>query len=388
MMKPVLPPTTTKQTASRGRIGIGRILAILSAFVAAPALAEEPPHSGDLFQHPLYRAYAFGQDDTVIDLGMQPFRFPAGLVMETMRHDLLLTGALKGMGLTVRFHPFLKGSEVHFFLHAGKLEGGTGGDIPTLTACALDRVRVVTLVELDFTSLIASRWMRVSELRGKRIGVSLGTNAHYGLLRALETVGLREGDVNIEDAEVQELPGMLIRKEVDAISSWDIISTLTERRGNGKVLHRVLARGYLYFGAEFTESRPEAVRQLIAAQIRALDWLERTEENLLRAVEWTRKTVRGMTGRDLELSREELARQVARSLRHLGQAPLLPERILDTEGPLFGAVDFLSSHGKLPVPPSPEELQECFQRQTALQVMADPVGYRLDHFDYTERSPE
>lgn len=364
------------------------ILALLAGWgmltMGCLLLADEPQE--DLYQHPLYRNHPFGQDDTVIDLGTQPLWLPAGLILETMRHDRVLADSLKGMGMTVRFHPFLKGADVNFFLHTDKLKGGIGGDVTAITACAKDRVRITSLVELDFTSLIANRWMRVSELRGKRIGVAVGSNAHYGLLRALETVGLKEADVVLEDADVRQLPALLARGKVDAISAWEITSTLAESRGSGKVLHRVMTNGYLYFDDRFAEGHPEAVRQIIAAQLRALSWLDSSEGNLFRAVDWTMTTIREMTGKALELDREEVAREVRHSLRNLDHEVLLPESLLESDGLVSHAIDFLASQGKLPASLSRQELSACFMREPSLHVLTNPAVYHLNRFDYAGES--
>ncbi len=108
------------------------------SYPRGPARAEARSLSAapDLSDHPIYREYEFGQDESVIDLGIQPLWVPAGLISEAMRRDTLLHAALAEQGLRIRFHAFLKGADVNFFLRRGELEVGIGGDMPALTAAA------------------------------------------------------------------------------------------------------------------------------------------------------------------------------------------------------------------------------------------------------------
>ncbi|MBF0175641.1 MAG: hypothetical protein HQL63_02155 [Magnetococcales bacterium] len=82
-----------------------------------------------------YERYIFGPTAETIDFGIQPLWMPVGVILETMRRDSLLREDLRRAGRSVRFHPFFKGSDINRFLHAGKLVGGVGGDLPGIHAC-------------------------------------------------------------------------------------------------------------------------------------------------------------------------------------------------------------------------------------------------------------
>ena len=90
----------------------------------------------DLSNHPVYSNYYFGEDDSVIDIGTQPIGVSPGIIGEILGHDAVLHSALAELGLEIRIHHFLKGSDSNFFLERGDLEVVTGGDMPALIACA------------------------------------------------------------------------------------------------------------------------------------------------------------------------------------------------------------------------------------------------------------
>ena len=120
-------------------------IALLSlASCAGEQSGEERPGSDhasspNLSEHPIYRTYSFGSSDNVVDIGTQPLWVPTCLISEAMRHDNILRDALSERGLEVRFHAFLKGADVNFFLERGELEVAIGGDMPALFVGQRDR---------------------------------------------------------------------------------------------------------------------------------------------------------------------------------------------------------------------------------------------------------
>ena len=117
------------------------IVLLSLASCAGEQAGEERPGSDhasppNLSEHPIYRTYSFGSSDNVIDIGTQPLWVPTCLISEAMRHDNILRDALSERGLEVRFHAFLKGADINFFLERGDLEVAIGGDMPALVAAA------------------------------------------------------------------------------------------------------------------------------------------------------------------------------------------------------------------------------------------------------------
>jgi hypothetical protein len=107
--------------------------------VSAVTAAREP--DGDLARHPLYSKFDFGKPSQRINFGAQPLSVPIGVIGEVMKRDRVLRNALGEIGFEIRFHPFLKGDDINFFLRQGKIDIALLGDMPTImTASAYDIV--------------------------------------------------------------------------------------------------------------------------------------------------------------------------------------------------------------------------------------------------------
>jgi sulfonate transport system substrate-binding protein len=61
----------------------------------------------------------------------------------------------------------------------------------------------------------------VSDLKGKRVGTSLNTWAHYFLTKMARTAGIAEKDVTALALPLPEMPAALKRGDVDAIAIWE-----------------------------------------------------------------------------------------------------------------------------------------------------------------------
>lgn len=77
-------------------------------------------------------------------------------------------------------------------------------------------------VTSDSEALVSKKYTKLEELRGKRVGVAFSSTAHYSLLKALESKGLKGG----RDVEIVNLaPGSQVAAfnggQVDAVYAWD-----------------------------------------------------------------------------------------------------------------------------------------------------------------------
>ena len=144
----------------------------------------------DLSLHPIYSTYDFGEDDNVVDIGIQPLWIPPGIITEVMKRDAVLQRALSEDGMELRFHAFLKGSDANFFLKRGDLEIVIGGDMPALTAAATYDITVTSLIQHGYSSIVARQQMLMTELKGKKVACPFGSNALSALLTSMTVAGL------------------------------------------------------------------------------------------------------------------------------------------------------------------------------------------------------
>lgn len=177
-----------------------------------------------LRDHPDYTSYKFSDENNIIEFGYQPLWIPANVICEVMRRDSTFHKVLEEQGLRIRFHPFYKGSDVNNFMQQGKIDAGVGGDMPALFAIVNSDVSVVAIIQHGFSSIVAKEHYQIQDLRGRRIGIAYGSNAHFYLLQALTDIGMSEEDVKLVPLNVDEMPMALTEGTIEAYSSRSLSS--------------------------------------------------------------------------------------------------------------------------------------------------------------------
>lgn len=340
----------------------------------------------DLHGHPIYRNYEFGADDSVIDMGIQPMWLPTGIISELMRRDGILHAALSRQGLKIRFHPFLKGADVNHCLFRGDLEVGIGGDMPALVAASNGKGHIAALIQLGFSSVVAKRHMLISELRGKRIGYAWGSNAHYALLQTLASAGLKQVDVTLVQLEVIDMPEALEANRIDAFSAWEPTPTIALTRYKDQVvIHRSLTSGYLYFSAAFASRYPQAIEQIVASELRAINWMRRKDRNLLTASRWALSVGEVFSGHKSILVPEQYATLAKNDLLGVASA-VIPYNEFTVGGRLFREFEFLKSIDKIPAEADWAQVKTHFDRSLVKDIISQWKRYRIYTYEYSTGS--
>jgi NitT/TauT family transport system substrate-binding protein len=255
--------------------------------------------------------------------------------------------------------------------------------MPVITAAATLDIIIPTLIQQGFTSVIANHSMLIRELRGKKIGYAFGSNAHYALLKALSSGGLSEAQVNLIPMDVTMMPEALATGEIDAFSSWEPTSTIAlTKYPENVVIHRYLSSGYIYFVKSFSDKRPEVVRQIVAAEIRALRWMQSNKQNLLQASKWALQAGENLTNHKLELSVEQNASLGESDILGLTSAPIIPQNDLRQNGPLHMEFEFLKTLAKIPASTNWEKVHSSFDLQIMIDALANSKEYKLNDFNY------
>lgn len=339
--------------------------------------------ASNLSDHPVYSKYDFGKDANVIDFGVQPMGVPIGVLSAVMERDTVLIKALSEQGLKIRFHPFLKGADVNFFLRRGDLEVALGGDMPAIAAAATSNVLIATLVKQGFSSFVTKKHMLIKDLRGKRIGYPFGSNAHYALLQTLSAAGLRETDVHLVRLNVNEMPDKLAEGHIDAFVAWEpFISIALARFDDFVVIHRSLSSSYMYFSRSLSNRHPETIRLIIASQLRAMAWMRSQAKNLLEACQWSLQARKVFLKKPQVLSMKLYAQMVKSDLLDIMRVPIILERDLAPEGRLFREFEFLKGLGKIPEAVDWINIRRCFDRTVISEVLSEKKKYKLDTFEW------
>ncbi len=374
----------TDSLSTSSVIVAGLLLATIVSCGGPVASQETASHlEPDLSSHPVYSSYNFSNETTVIDIGIQPLWIPPGIITETMKRDGLLQKTLAELGMELRFHPFLKGADVNFFLKRGDLEIAIAGDMPTLTASASGDTTVTTLIQYGYTSIVARQHMLVTELKGKKVAYGFGSNAHFALLNSMSAVGLTEADVDLVRLDVNEMPAALGEGTIDAFSAWEPTPTITQTQFDDIVIvQRSTTTGYLYFSKSFAEQYPDIVSQIVASEIRALNWLKDTDQNLLEASKWTLQAGSELSGQAIPLSATDYANIAKDDLVGSAISPLILEKHLKPDGRLYREFLFLQQIGMIASDVKWEEIQSRFNLNIANKVLINSEEFQLEEYDY------
>lgn len=340
--------------------------------------------SADLTKHPVYGKYKYEGSENHIYIGTQPLYSPTGLITEAMKRDNLLRKKLLELGMELHFHPFFKGNDANFFLKHGDLDAGIGGDMPAIRMAATSRIVITSLIQYGPTSIVAKKLMLLKNLRGKRIGYALGSNAHYMLLSALSSAGLNKEDVHLIPLEVSQMTEALKTGTIEAFAAWEPTPGITLIKYPYFAIHKKLSSGYIYFKKSFSDKYPEALRHILASKIRAIRWIKRDHKNLLLSSQWAIQTSERLTGEKFSLTIEQNAELAGKDIlgRHSILTPEIPESDLVKGGPINKEFNFLSNLGLIPSSSNWNTVQASFDQRIVTEILTNSRKYNLSVFDY------
>jgi NitT/TauT family transport system substrate-binding protein len=110
-------------------------------------------------------------------------------------------------------------------LLSGEADAATNAETQALLRSASSpNIRIVLTVAECYYRIVARRSagvMRLADLKGRRVGTSLNTSAHYFLSRMVRSAGLAESDVTAVAVPLPDMPAALKRGDVDAIAIWE-----------------------------------------------------------------------------------------------------------------------------------------------------------------------
>lgn len=164
---------------------------------------------------------AGGKGDVTVRVGTQPGVFVAPYFIASER-------GLFPPGLKIKETSFLSGPDMVSALVAGQLDVGYLGGSPAILAAS--RNRDIVIVGIDDLSnggegivVQPDEGIRtLADLRGKTIGVALGSTTHRFLIEQLRQAGLDPSkDVDIRDMTTDDQLAAFQAHQVDAVVNWE-----------------------------------------------------------------------------------------------------------------------------------------------------------------------
>lgn len=155
--------------------------------------------------------------------------------------------------LDVKLSTFPAGPAMLPALAAGEIDMAWMGEVPAVTGYSNGMpIEIVMMERLDFTNVRlvanpASGITKLSELKGKRIGASVGSTSHNHLLLALTQGGLKQEDIRLVNLSPANMPPAYAAGQIDAAFTWEPNIGGIEASG-GKVIATTRSLGTLTGG--------------------------------------------------------------------------------------------------------------------------------------------
>lgn len=265
-------------------------------------------------------------------------------------------GFFKEEGLSVAIKPVERGNLAVEAIVSGSMQFAEVSDATFLAAVDKD----IPLVALGAASrgftgkMVAAPGLgeirSLADLKGKRIGIQVGTGVYNVFLRLVKKEGLTEKDFNVSNVRVTDMPtAMASTGTFDAVLGWDPMMQRIVQAGYGKEVIGAASfqemAGITYplllvASKDFIASHKDDVQHFVNAYSHAQQWIRQNPEEALDIyVDTITKAGAPMD--------KELVRTMMFEVEKFGGV-----RFIDSDIPeLQGSADFLQETGVLSATP-------------------------------------
>jgi ABC-type nitrate/sulfonate/bicarbonate transport system substrate-binding protein len=325
--------------------------------------------------------HAIVPNSSDLDVGVQPWSYPNGVIGSVMRRDRLLKRGLTALGNPLKSYPFQHGADMLQPLADGRLDVALIGDAPATVAASAGSLWIVGLVEVQQNAIVSRDAIGLADLPGKRIGYAPVSTGHTTLMRALGSVKRGLSDVTLLPYAIEEMPDALARGDIDAFAGWEpAVSVALSANPRHHIVFRGQSVDYLVVTRAFERTHPDATLALIAGYVRAINWMRQSSANVEQAARWALADSTAFTGAPIRLSVTQVVAVTRTGILDVPSAPV----IIPAPGEPAMKVDYelLRSLGRLPANQRWENVVNSFQYRGLTRVMEQPRKFDLRRFEY------
>ncbi|MGH3654445.1 aliphatic sulfonate ABC transporter substrate-binding protein [Glutamicibacter sp.] len=190
-----------------------------------------------------------------------------------------LDAAAKEQGVDVEWIQSAGSNKANEALRAGAIDvGSTAGSAALLNRSNDAPIKTVALYsQPEWAALVVDKGSKiesVEDLAGKTVAATKGTDPYFFLLQALDSAGLSEDDIKLQNLQHADGRTALVNGSVDAWSGLDPIMAAAEEDG-AKLVYRNLdfnTYGALNAREDFIEQSPELAQLVVDAYEKARGW--------------------------------------------------------------------------------------------------------------------
>ncbi len=371
------------------KLFIGILLLTVVGMVSWFAIYESPQPVKDAMSKPDYDRYHYdrGNEDRIVDFGMQPNDLSPASISESLFRDRILQKQLLTEGWKLREHRYNNGNDMISYLD-GRLDAALFGNQPSVTAMVQRNVGIFAVCAIGHNTIIANRILTPANFKGLRIGYPFRTNAHFALERALITANLSMDDVISIPMQPGELESALRNHTVDAVICWEpIIASILENVPNSVPTFSSDGYTYVAIDLDFAKNHPTVQKAILAAVVRASRWLKQNDRHLIDALGWIREGNIAFTGKS---AIEPDAKWVAILKTQGIQSPSFPMirfDITDEQGVFHQQFQFLKKIGSIPSNADWNVVRDRINTKLLPGIIGESEFWQIDTFDYAPDKP-
>lgn len=233
-------------------------------------------------------ALGFAQNMKTVNVGMQP-------IVNGPIYIAIKEGYFERMGLKLNLVKFTSGPAQFAAIAGGQIDLAWGGMGAFLLAKANGQDLNFFAVFMDYNPLEgiavpgASPVKSVKDLAGKKVALVQGSDAHYGMLKALRANGMAKDAVQILGMAPPQQVAALESGNVDAMFAWEpFLTPLTQKGARVIFRNAELSPGPAFLGWAGKKSWLEANRDTVVKILKGWNMgLKRMREDPELAIKYT-----------------------------------------------------------------------------------------------------
>ncbi len=228
-------------------------------------------------------------DKLVVKYGYQPGHAQAIIAQEKGFYTKYL-----GEEVEVQLIKFQSGPSLITAITAGQLDFGQAGDQPVIQAKA-NNVDLKIIGKFLFSDKVNGLIVRpdsgikdIADLKGKKVGVTVGSTGQQLLYVYLKAAGLKPADIQQVNLQPGDIVSSITFRNIDAAVTWEPYLTLTQQQGT--TIQLADGTGYkteidVIFGRNaYLKEHPDIAQGILKAQYEAGQWIEQNRDEALAIV--------------------------------------------------------------------------------------------------------
>lgn len=197
-------------------------------------------------------------------------------------------------GITIELNKFASGPPMIEAFTGNRLEFGQVGDQPALQAQANSaKIKAIGLYGLasktnQLLATSSSGVKSINDLKGKKVGVTIGSVGHQLLYILLDAAGLKPSDIEVLNLQPADIKSSLASKNIDAAVTWDPIATQIVNEGIAQLItdgeKYKLSANVIIANSDFLKEHGDIAERLIKVLDKSQKWIEENKQEALEIV--------------------------------------------------------------------------------------------------------